>query len=250
MRERRRRLLTAHVDAFTRPSVPCTSNGRSISMPSSYYPITSIAPGRHRRTMRIFRHAGVPPPGAGHRHPRRRRLRAPVAAAGGRGGRGPALRRRGGRRDAGGHRRGERGHRGSPGRGAARSPSFSASARPPISTSMACLRPTPGYVPTSFRTCRPTPIPPQRTTLRCPLRPSLLALARPRRQNAPKRSASGRGRAPIRGRGPVCLTDHEPSSTLPLDEQGRLKSFIGYVVKECRILAPDRTASARVSDRA
>ncbi len=26
--------------------------------------------------------------------------------------------------------------------------------------------------------------------------------------------------------------------------------FISYVVKECRILAPDRTASARVSDRA
>jgi hypothetical protein len=28
---------------------------------------------------------------------------------------------------------------------------------------------TPGYVPTSFRTCRPTLIPPQRTTLRCAL---------------------------------------------------------------------------------
>ncbi len=28
------------------------------------------------------------------------------------------------------------------------------------------------------------------------------------------------------------------------------KELIGYVVKECRILAPDRTASARVSDRA
>ncbi|MBA2594279.1 MAG: hypothetical protein H0U97_19350 [Gammaproteobacteria bacterium] len=27
-------------------------------------------------------------------------------------------------------------------------------------------------------------------------------------------------------------------------------ALIGYVVKECRILAPDRTASARVSDRA
>ena len=31
---------------------------------------------------------------------------------------------------------------------------------------------------------------------------------------------------------------------------GELHDLIGYVVKECRILAPDRTASARVSDRA
>jgi putative transposase len=37
------------------------------------------------------------------------------------------------------------------------------------SASTACSRPTPSYVPTSFRTCPSTPIPPQRTTLRCPL---------------------------------------------------------------------------------
>ena len=36
----------------------------------------------------------------------------------------------------------------------------------------------------------------------------------------------------------------------PSGGPGPKRSFIGYVVKECRILAPDRTASARVSDRA
>ena len=48
----------------------------------------------------------------------------------------------------------------------------------------------------------------------------------PRCQNAPKHSASGRGRArklPDPGRGTVCLTSHEPSTTLPLGEKGRLK---------------------------
>ncbi len=43
--ERRHRLLTAHVDALRGPSVPCTSNGGSVSMPSSYSPITCWANG-------------------------------------------------------------------------------------------------------------------------------------------------------------------------------------------------------------
>ncbi|MGI8520297.1 MAG: lipocalin-like domain-containing protein [Actinomycetota bacterium] len=59
-------------------------------------------------------------------------------------------------------------------------------------------------------------------------RPSPLALARPRRQNAPNiapRTEEGAQNAPIPGRGPVCLTAHEPGSTLHFDEKGRLKSL-------------------------
>ena len=50
-------------------------------------------------------------------------------------------------------------------------------------------------------------------------RPSPLALARPRGRNAPNHSRSGEEghqNAPIPGGGPVYLTAHEPSSTVPL----------------------------------
>jgi len=57
----------------------------------------------------------------------------------------------------------------------------------------------------------------------------------------PSHRPSGRGRAPKMprslGRRPVCLTAHEPSSTLPLDDRGRLKSVFALFA------APPREAT-------
>ncbi len=58
--------------------------------------------------------------------------------------------------------------------------------------------------------------------------PSLARNAKTPRNIAPR---AGPQNPPIPGRGPVCLTAHEPSSTLPLDEKACLKSlFAVYIV--------------------
>ena len=54
-------------------------------------------------------------------------------------------------------------------------------------------------------------------------RSSETSTARGRRAERAPRPMNGPDNAPVPRRGPVCLTAREPSSTLPLDEKGRLK---------------------------
>ena len=63
---------------------------------------------------------------------------------------------------------------------------------------------------------------------------ALLALARPRRQTPKQRWAKAQN-AKIPGRGLAFLTAHEPSSTVPLDENWRSKSLFPAVVTDLTV---------------